>query len=197
MLYNNKQSLELSLINHYFSEPSYNDDYISASFLVIKLPQKQVLNKDFLNSNELKENIFYPKKRGIGDATYDADDRIVLSLSNFKEANFSYYVLCLPENELANGMRKNFNQKKTFAFDFIIEKENSFCSNYDYELENDNHIFKTIAEILNFIFCFLFHKIFNVKRISFKMNNNPVVLMKIKYIGENQISITYPIMELL
>lgn len=210
MFISNNQLLELTIENHYFTKSiaSYSDDLecnICASFLVVQLPEKQNLTYEDIKSDKLSSNILQTEKRTIGDYTYDADDRIAFNVRSLLKKGFCSFVISIPIPDTSSELDTNYRLDKQFGFDFIIRKENSVCSNQNYFDEEDDKTQKakpvlsflnTCADIIKFTFCSIYNRIFNVKRISFKMNNNPVILMKLHYERNDNLTISFPMMEL-
>jgi hypothetical protein len=204
------QLLELTIKSHYFTKAInfYNDDLecnISASFLVVQLPEEQNLSYEDLKSDKLSLSILEIERRGIGDYTYDADDRISINSISLLKKGFCSYIISIPIPDRSKELEINYRLDKQFGFDFIIRKENSSCSNYDNFDELDDIIQKpnpvfsflnTCADIVKFTFCSIYNSIFNIKKISFKMDNNPIVLMKLHYKKNDSFSVCFPIREL-
>jgi hypothetical protein len=205
------QLLELTIESHFFTKPnnSYEDDLeynISASFLVVQLPNKQNLSYEDLKSNKLSLNVLETEKRGIGDYSYDADDRIAFNIRSLSKKGFCSYIIGVPIRDTTIEFQTNYRLDKQFGFDFIVRKEKSVCCDYAYRTELDDGIQKrntffsflnACTDIIKFTFCSVYNRIFNVKRISFKMNNNPIVLMKVQYESNINFSIRFPIKELI
>lgn len=210
MFISNNQLLELTIENHYFTKPitSYSDDLeynISASFLVVQLPEEQNLTYEDIKSDKLSSNILKTEKRATGDYTYDADDRIAINSKSLLKKGFCSYIISIPIQDRSIELETDYKLDKQFGFDFIIRKENSLCSNHYYFDEVDDKIqkansvlrfFNTCADIIKFTFCSIYNRIFNVKRISFKMNYSPVILMKLHYERNDNLSISFPLKEL-
>jgi hypothetical protein len=210
MFISNNQLLELTIENHYFTKSiaSYSDDLecnISASFLVVQLPEEQNLTYEDIKSEKISSNVIETEKRAIGDYTYDADDRIAFNVRSLLKKGFCSYVISIPIPDTSSELDTNYRLDKQFGFDFIIRKENSVCSNQNYFDEEDDKIQKTkpvfsfintCACLVKYTFCSIYNRIFNVKRISFKMNNNPVILMKLHYERNDNLSISFPMKEL-
>lgn len=210
MFISNNQSLELTIENHFFTKPinSYSDDLeynVSASFLVVQLPEEQNLTYEDIKSDKLSSNILQTEKRTIGDYTYDADDRIAFNVRSLLKKGFCSYIISIPIHDTSPELDTNYKLDKQFGFDFIIRKENSVCSNHYYFDEVDDktpkvnpvlRFLNTCADIIKLTFCCIYNRIFNVKRISFKMNNNPVILMKLHYKRNDTLSISFPMKEL-
>jgi hypothetical protein len=200
----------LTIENHYFTKSiaSYSDDLecnISASFLVVQLPEEQNLTYEDIKSEKISSNVIETEKRAIGDYTYDADDRIAFNVRSLLKKGFCSYVISIPIHNISIELETDYKLDKQFGFDFIIRKENSVCSNQYYFDEEDDKIqkanpvlrfFNTCADIIKFTFCSIYNRIFNVKRISFKMNNNTIVLMKLHYERNDSLLISFPMKEL-
>ena len=211
MFISKNQLLELTIENHYFTKPiiSYSDDLeynISASFLVVQLPEELDLTYEDIKSDKLSSNILKTEKRAIGDYTYDADDRIAINSNSLLKKGFCIYIISIPIHYRVIELETNYRLDKQYGFDFIIRKENAVFSNYDYFDELDNKIqkvnpifsfFNTCADIIKFTFCSIYNRIFIVKRISYKMNKNPVVLMELNYGRNDRLSISFPMKELI
>ena len=211
MFISNNQLLELTIENHYFTKPitSYSDDLecnITASFLVVQLPEEQNLTYEDIKSDKLSSNILQTEKRAIGDYTYDADDRIAINCRSLLKKGFCSYIISIPIQDRSIELETNYRLDKQFGFDFIIRKENAVFSNFANSDEVDDKIqkanpvlsfFNTCADIIKFAFCIIYNRIFNVNRISFKMNNNPVILMKLHYERNDNLSISFPMKELI
>lgn len=210
MFISNNQSLELTIENHFFTKPinSYGDDLeynVSASFLVVQSPEEQNLTYEDIKSEKISSNVLQTEKRAIGDYTYDADDRIAFNVRSILKKGFCSYIISIPIQDRSIELITDYRLDKQFGFDFIIRKENSLCSNYLYFDELDDKIQKTkpvfsfintCACLVKYTFCSIYNRIFNVKRISFKMNNNPVILMKLHYERNDNLSISFPMQEL-
>jgi hypothetical protein len=210
MFISNNQLLELTIENHYFTKPitSFSDTLecnISASFLVVQLPEEQDLTYDDIKSEKISSNILQTEKRTIGDYTYDADDRIAINSSSLLKKGFCSYIISIPIQDTSIELERDYRLDKQFGFDFIIRKENSLCSNYLYfdelndKIQKANPIFSfinTCACIVKYTFCSIYSRIFNIKKICFKMNNNPVILMKLHYERNDSLSISFPMKEL-
>lgn len=98
MFISNNQLLELTIENHYFTKSiaSYSDDLecnISASFLVVQLPEEQNLTYEDIKSDKLSSNILKTEKRAIGNYTYDADDRIAINVRSILKKGFCSYII--------------------------------------------------------------------------------------------------------
>ncbi len=213
MFISNNQLIELTIENHYFTKifiDKFDDDgnfievdLISAKFLVIQIPKEQNLSYEYLNSDEV--NIIQTKKRSIGDHTYDADDRIAFNTASLLKKGFCSYVISIPISENSKELKIDYTHDKQFGFDFIIRKEKSWCIDYDYLDELDDEIQKanpflsflnTCGYLVKLIFCRIYNSVFNTKRINFKMNSNPIVLMKLHYERNDNLSISFPMQEL-
>jgi hypothetical protein len=211
MFISNNQLLELTIENHYFTKPitSYSDDLeynISVSFLVVQLPEEQNLTYEDIKSDKLSSNILKTEKRAIGDYTYDADDRIAINSKSLLKKGFCSYIISIPIKDRSIELITDYRLDKQFGFDFIIRKENAVFSNYassdevDDKIQKANPFFSFLnacAYIVKFTFSIIYNRIFNVKRISFKMNNNPVILMKLHYKRNDNLSISFPMKELI
>lgn len=210
MFISNNQLLELTIENHYFTKPttSFSDTLecnISASFLIVQLPEEQSLSFEDLKTDKLSLNVIETEKRAIGDFTYDADDRIAFNCRRLLKKGFCSYIISIPIQDRFIELETNYRLDKQFGFDFIIRKENAVFINYGNSDEVDDKIQKAnpffsflnaCAYIVKFTFSPIYKRIFNVKRISFKMTNNPVILMKLHYERNDNLSISFPMMEL-
>lgn len=210
MFISNNQLLELTIQNHYFTKSltSYSDDLecnINASFLVVQLPEEQNLTCEDIKSDKLSSNILQTEKRAIGDYTYDADDRIAFNCRKLLKKGFCIYIISIPIHNRFIELETNYRLDKQFGFDFIIRKENAVFGYYtnsdevNYKIQKANPFFSFLnvcACIVKFTFSSIYKRIFNVKRISFKMNNIPVILMKLHYERNDNLSISFPMKEL-
>jgi hypothetical protein len=208
MVLNNKQSVELTLENHYFTRPKNSDAYtlefkLSASFLVVLMPDKLKLIYEDLYSENPYLNILQTNKRSIGDYTYDADDRIAFDVSSLLKKGYCTYVICVPILEKSTDLEAAISTDVKTGFDFIIKKENSTFSNYDScdedNIQKTNPIFSFLnacSDLLKITFYRIYCDKFNIKRFSFMMNSNPIVLMKLFYDVNNTMKIDFPIEEL-
>jgi hypothetical protein len=211
MFISNNQLLELTIENHYFTKPitSYSDDLeynVSASFLVVQLTEEHNLTYEDIKSEKLSLNVLETEKRAIGDYTYDADDRIAINVRSLLKKGFCSYIIGIPIQDISKELETDYRLDKQFGFDFIIRKENAVFSNYansdevDDKIQKSNPFFSFLnscAYIVKFTFSPIYNRIFNVKRISFKMNNNPVILMKLHYERNDNLSISFPMKELI
>ena len=208
MFISNNQLLELTIKSRYYtkSTKSFIDDLecnISASFLIVQLPEEQNLNSEDLNSDKSSVKVLESEKKPIGDYTYDADDRIAFDVSSLLKKGYCTYVICVPIPDKLTEIEIDNRQDKQFGFDFIIRKENSVCSNFDEvddKIQKANPVFSflnTYGSSVKLIFYRIFNRVFNTNRISFKMNNNPIVLMKLNYEKNNNLSFSFPLKELL